>query len=121
MTPPVSVTFTATASTATLAFVTGADSGIVWVDCAQLESGSLVNRYNMIRNGDFTRITSGKPSEWTEYNENTTADGVVTTIDSLHPAFLNSNVLHLVSNPNKTAGVYQVLPMTGAKGDVYVV
>jgi len=126
------VSFKATAASVTLSFVTGAASGNVWVDCAQLEIGAVANRYNLIRNGDFTRVTSGnKPSEWTGYDANTAEDQVVSNVTGdiadvdgdarLHPTYLNNNVLQLNSNPEKTAGFYQVIPISGDADDVFTV
>lgn len=114
-------TFTATSTSATLYFITMGGPGTVWLDCAQLEEGAVVNRYNMIRNGDFSQNNSGVPTFWYANGVNTSDDAVVATTDILHPAFLSGNVMRLYGEPQTNKGFYQDLPLSGSEGDVYVI
>lgn len=117
----VSVTFPATSTSAVLYFATVGGPGTLWVDCAQLEEGSVPNRYNLLRNCDFSQNSSGVPTFWTANGVNTSSDAIVTTADSLHPTFLSNNRMRLYGDPQTNKGIYQDLPISGAQGDVFVV
>jgi len=114
-------TFTATATSATLYFITTGGPGAVWLDCAQLEESAVPNRYNLLRNGDFSQSASGTPVYWSANGNNTTSDAIVSTADTLHPTFLSSNCMRMYGNPLLYKGIYQDLPISGVKDDVFVV
>lgn len=116
----VAVSFTAASTSATLCFVT-TGTGTLWVDCAQLEVGSVPNRYNLLRNCDFSLNSSGVPTFWTANGVNTSEDAIVTDADALHPTFLTNNRMRLYGDPQTNKGIYQDLPLSGSQGDVYVV
>ena len=113
-------TFTATRADATLYFITMGGPGTVWIDCAQLEEGTVPNRYNLIRNSDFSQNDSGVPTFWTANGVNTSEDAIVTDADALHPTFLTNNRMRLYGDPQTNKGIYQDLPPSGSQGDVYV-
>ena len=115
----VAVSFTAASTSATLCFVT-TGTGTLWVDCAQLEVGSVPNRYNLLRNCDFSLNSSGVPTFWTANGSNTSGDAIVTSADDLHPSFLTNNRMRLYGDPQTNKGIYQDLPVSGSQGDVYV-
>lgn len=115
----VAVSFTAASTSATLCFVT-TGTGTLWVDCAQLEVGSVPNRYNLLRNCDFSLNSSGVPTFWTANGVNTSEDAIVTDADALHPTFLTNNRMRLHGDPQTNKGIYQDLPLSGSQGDVYV-
>ena len=115
----VAVSFTAASTSATLCFVT-MGTGTLWVDCAQLEVGSVPNRYNLLRNCDFSLNSSGVPTFWTANGSNTSGDAIVTSADDLHPSFLTNNRMRLYGDPQTNKGIYQDLPLSGSQGDVYV-
>lgn len=116
----VAVSFTAASTSATLYFVT-TGTGTLWVDCAQLEVGSVPNRYNLLRNCDFSLNSSGVPTFWTANGSNTSGDAIVTSADDLHPSFLTNNRMRLYGDPQTNKGIYQDLPVSGSQGDVFVV
>ena len=95
--------------------------GTVWIDCAQLEEGAVPNRYNLLRNGDFSQNNSGVPTFWTANGVNTSSDAIVTGADDLHPTFLSNNRMRLYGDPQTNKGIYQDLPISGNQGDVFVV
>ncbi len=113
-------TFTATQVDATLYFITMGGPGTIWIDCAQLEEGTVPNRYNLIRNSDFSQNDSGVPTFWTANGVNTSEDAIVTDADALHPTFLTNNRMRLYGDPQTNKGIYQDLPLSGSQGDVYV-
>ncbi len=113
-------TFTATATSATLYFITMGGPGTIWIDCAQLEEGAVPNRYNLLRNCDFSQNSSGVPTFWTANGVNTSEDAIVTDADALHPTFLTNNRMRLYGEPQTNKGIYQDLPLSGSQGDVYV-
>lgn len=115
----VAVSFTAASTSATLCFVT-TGTGTIWIDCAQLEVGSVPNRYNLLRNCDFSLNSSGVPTFWTANGVNTSEDAIVTDADALHPTFLTNNRMRLYGDPQTNKGIYQDLPLSGSQGDVYV-
>ena len=36
----------------------------VFFDAMQLERGTVANSFNLVENGDFTRVTSNRPDKW---------------------------------------------------------
>lgn len=114
-------TFTATATSATLYFITMGGPGTMWIDSAQLEEGAVPNRYNLLRNCDFSQNSSGVPTFWTANGANTSDDAIVTSADDLHPTFLTNNRMRLYGDPQTNKGIYQDLPISGSQGDVFVV
>lgn len=114
-------TFTAEATSADLFFITIDGPGNVWIDCAQLEEGAVPNRYNLLRNGDFSQNSNGVPTFWTANGVNTSSDAIVTSADDLHPTFLSNNRMRLYGDPQTNKGIYQDLPISGNQGDVFVV
>lgn len=120
----IQLTFTATATDAQLHFLTKGPSGTtgyLWLDSVQLEEGCVANRYNILENGDFSLNDSGVPTFWTANGVNTSADGIVTDADALHPTFLSNNRMRLYGDPQTNKGFYQDLPLSGSQGDVFVV
>lgn len=115
----VSATFTATSTSATLYFI-AVGTGTLWLDAAQFEEGRVVNRYNLIRNGDFSMNSSGVPTFWTANGSNDSDDEIVATEDWEHPTFLHDNVMRIYGDPQTNKGIYQDLPISGSEGDVYV-
>lgn len=115
----VSATFTATSTSATLYFI-AVGTGTLWLDAAQFEEGCVVNRYNLIRNGDFSMNSSGVPTFWTANGSNDSDDEIVATEDWEHPTFLHDNVMRIYGDPQTNKGIYQDLPISGSEGDVYV-
>lgn len=92
-----SVTFTASASSVTVAVVVPKGNGEkVYVDSLQLERGSVPNRYNMIVNGDLTGGTGA-------YTLNYGIDCAVIDVDNAkfaaardtHPSFLDDSVYEM--------------------------
>lgn len=115
----VSATFTATSTSATLYFI-AVGTGTLWLDAAQFEEGRVVNRYNLIRNGDFSYNSSGVPTFWTANGSNDSDDEIIATEDWEHPTFLHDNVMRIYGEPQTNKGIYQDLPISGSEGDVYV-
>lgn len=115
----VSATFTATSTSAVLYFI-AVGTGTLWLDAAQFEEGSVANRYNLIRNGDFSQNSSGVPTFWTANGSNDSDDEIIVTDDELHPDFLSGNVMRLYGDPQTNKGIYQDLPISGSEGDVFV-
>ena len=115
----VSATFTATSTSATLYFI-AVGTGTLWLDAAQFEEGCVANRYNLIRNGDFSYNSSGVPTFWTANGSNDSDDELIATDDLMHPTFLHYNVMRIYGDPQTNKGIYQDLPISGSEGDVYV-
>lgn len=115
----ITATFTATAASATVYFI-AEGTGTLWLDAAQLEAGSVVNRYNLLLNGDFSANDSGVPTFWSARSGNDGDDGVIWSEDYLHPEFLSNNCVRLYGDPQLNKGIQQAVPVSGQKGDVYV-
>ena len=112
-------TFTATQTSANLYFITMGGPGTMWIDAAQLEEGSVPNRYNLLENCDFSQ-SSSSPTFWTENGANDGDDGLIELMDDYQPAFLSANAMRLYGDPESNKGFYQDLAVSGAKDDVYV-
>ena len=105
-------------------------TGTVYLDCAQLEVGESANRYNILENGNFSFSSAATGMQyWTGYDENTDEDTFLSWIEfptyaegyPIPPEDLPQTMLCLNGSPDKTAGYYQELPISGNKDDVYVV
>ena len=120
----ISLTFTvpvgASSAVATLRLMAADGIGSVWFDSAQLEEGAVANRYNMLINGDFTFNVNGKPEKWLENSSNAAADKVYAAYEGQKPEGLSQNTLRIYGAGRTTyPGIYQDIPMTGLKNDVY--
>ena len=119
-----SVTFTlpenSAGDTVTVRIMAVGGIGTACFDCAQLEEGAIANPYNMLENGDFTFNVNGKPESWLENSANTASDQVYDTYSGSKPEGLSENTMRIYGRGySKNPGIYQDIPMTGLKGDVY--
>ena len=90
--------------------------GTVYVDSAQLEAGSVPNRYNMLENGDF----SNGIARWTESaNIDASTDGVKTVSHVSHPTSFSDSVYHIRGLCDCTKYLTQSISVQGKKGDTY--
>ena len=114
-------TFTATATSATLYFITMGGPGTVWIDCAQLEESAVANRYNMLINGDFSFNSGAHPTGWLANASNTATDIVYTTYDGVKPEGLSANTMRMYgTGRTKYAGIFQDISQSGNTGDVFI-
>ena len=111
----------AQSNTVTLRFMAAGGAGVVRLDAAQLETGEIMNRHNLLQNGSFTMNTSGAPFRWTAGEDNTETDGVYTTATGDRPQGLYGNVLRLYGEPGKIKSFYQGFTCFGNAGDVFTV
>lgn len=106
---------------ATVRLMAGGGAGTVWFDCAQLEAGEVANRYNMLTNGDFTFNCGAHPTGWSKNSSNTSEDMVYADCTGSKPEGLSANTMRLYgTGRTKYAGIYQDIPISGSKGDVFV-
>ena len=100
-------------------FLTAAQSNGAYFDGVQLENMPTASRYNLVENGDF-RFT-GTDGVWTKYTNCTANDTYVTPTD-FDPAApqLDGNYYSITGNRTKTKNIKQVVNVSGAKGDSYV-
>lgn len=106
---------------ATVRLMAGGGAGTVWFDCAQLEAGEVANRYNMLTNGDFTFNCGAHPTGWSKNSSNTNEDMVYADCTGTKPEGLSANTMRLYgTGRTKYAGIYQDIPISGSKGDVFV-
>ena len=109
--------------------VCGAASGTAWFACPQLETGEVMNAFNLVSNGDFRyTTTSGAqtlPLDWDQGANNlTTANTGVfaASTDSTFPSALEGNYVQVEGRPDKSLmGFVQYYDMTGKAGDIFVV
>lgn len=120
-----SVNFTlpadSTSDAVTVRLMAAGGTGTVWFDCAQLEEGPVANSYNMLINGDFTLNADAHPTGWSKNSSNTSKDIVYTSCTGTKPEGLSTNTMRMYgTGRTKYAGIYQDLPVSGSKGDVFV-
>ncbi len=89
-------------------------SGTTYVDAVQFEEGEAPNRYNMLKNSDF----SDGMSSWTN-NGTTSSDGIVTDTSDSHPDSLSDYVYHIVGSSQNEKCIEQSISVNGKKGDTY--
>ena len=130
--PSITFDFTyGSATSVTAALVVSGSAGTVYFSCPQLEEGVIANRPNLLRNADFTRITTNNdgttarkfPKSWTASSGITTStkNGILTSGHGM-PAALRGNALREVSAPTRDAVSFvQDVPVYGSSGDVFVV
>ena len=120
-----SVNFTlpadSTSDAVTVRLMAAGGTGTVWFDCAQLEEGPVANSYNMLINGDFSLNADAHPTGWSKNSSNTSKDIVYTSCTGAKPEGLSTNTMRMYgTGRTKYAGIYQDLPVSGSKGDVFV-
>ena len=121
----ISLTFTlpanSTSTSVTVRLMAADGTGSVWFDCVQLEEGTIANRYNMLLNGDFTFNSGAHPTAWLANSSNVSSTDIVKTSSTGNkPEGLSKNTMYLYgTGRTKYAGIYQDIPMSGSKGDVY--
>ena len=112
-----SVTFTMPedAASAQLCVVLRNAKGTAYFDGLQVERGSATNAYNMLENSSFDVVSSGKPSNWTMGNNEST-DGSSTTYKKD-----GSYSVKIVGKASASKYIYQQVPVSGSESDIYTV
>lgn len=97
-------------------------SGTVWFDCLQLEEGSVINRYNLVQNADFTSYSGNTPTFWVR-NNLAASDTVDTSADNSNPAYMSDTRFKINGDcvPGNWKSIDQAVPVSGNAGDSYVV
>ena len=106
------VTFTAPSGSIKVKLV-NTGSSTVYVDTVQLEAGETPNRANLLTNSDFSDGSNNFNSHNFASN-----DGVVTTTDSTHPAYLSDSVFKITGDM-KQEYLSQTIYVAGKNGDTY--
>ena len=114
----VTITFPADAtSTSVIARVSlEGEQGKAYFDCLQVEDGSIMNRYNLVENPDF----SYGLEFWTKNPDMASGDTIVTLNDASYPKHLEKNAFKVQGESTKSKNIYQTVFMNGKKGDVFV-
>ncbi len=88
-------------------------TGTVYIDAAQLETGVVSSRYNLIENGWFKDAAGTTvPSGWAGENNNTSYDMVA--------AGREGNGFSFKGGTESAKGLVQTVPVSGSAGDSYV-
>ena len=106
-----------------------AGGGTAWFACPQLETGEVMNAFNLVSNGDFryTEVSGAQtlPLDWGQgaFNLNTAGTGVfAASTDATFPSALEGNYVQVEGRPDKTLmGFVQNFDMKGKAGDIFVV
>lgn len=122
----VSLTFTlpVDAASNSVYFRTGIvdGTGIAYFDCLQVEDGLIANRYNLVENPSF-KTDGGKLGSlyWSASGYDST-NALLNSSDSTYPSIIDSykTVYKMGGFSNKSKNVYQSIPVSGKKGDVFV-
>lgn len=93
-------------------------TGTAWFDGVQLEKQPVVNKYNMVQNGDMTFSTSGTPNFWAKSSGCTTSDASTTTADT-DRGLLDNNVFHIVGSFTADKSISQTIMVSGVTGDSF--
>lgn len=92
------------------------EQGKAYFDCLQVEDGSIMNRYNLVENPDF----SYGLEFWTKNPDMASGDTIVTLNDASYPKHLEKNAFKVQGESTKSKNIYQTVFMNGKKGDVFV-
>ena len=90
------------------------NTGVMYVDCVQLERANAASEYNLLENGEF-RSTTG----WTANTNCTTADHYYGDIATATEA-LEAGVFLVTGTPTVEKSISQDVVISGAAGDVLV-
>ena len=109
--------------------VCDATGGAAWFACPQLETGEVMNAFNLVSNGDFryTEVSGAQtlPLDWDQgaFNLTTANTGVfAASTDASFPSALEGNYVQVEGRPDKSLmGFVQYYDMTGKAGDIFVV
>jgi RHS repeat-associated protein len=93
-------------------------TGVSYFDGAQLEQSDVVNRYNLVQNGDMTVSTSGVPNFWTKNADCSSTEVAATTSDP-DRGLLDNNVFKIVGDATKSRQLIQTIMVSGAAGDSF--
>lgn len=111
----------------------GNGTGSVYFDGTMLEEGETASELGneLMEGGDFSRMTLGAPSGWQAYQHNTPAtDKVIASPGGNKPSFLGANslavkgeqrIVEVYYRAPKIGGFFKVLPISGKKGDSFVI
>lgn len=119
------VTFAATATTATVMLVVPANNGIIHGDSVQLEESETPSRYNMLENGDFRNgITCWEGRNYSAYNGvGSLTDPAYQEYTGNHPVKLGNSIYcfnHIAhSGEIRSEYVSQTITASGEIGDTY--
>ncbi len=106
------VTFTATANTATVYLVVAANNNVMHADSVQLEHAATPNRYNMLENSDFANGTTGYTLNYSNINS------VVQPAKENRPDLLDNHAFRFTNRMNN-GYIRQTIPVEGHAGDTY--
>ncbi len=90
-------------------------TGTAWFDGIQVETGTSVNKFNMIENSSMELATSEFSTSWRE-NNLTTSDVVVKTINRV-----GDNSFKMVGNAGLNKELVQDIDVKGKEGDSYII
>ena len=107
--------------------VSVATAGTAWFACPQIETGSVINSFSMVTDGDFQHSKKVDaqvlPVYWTKATNtlNTATTGVkARSTDSTFPSALSGNFIKIEGRPDKDkVGFTQQYAITGKKNDVF--
>ena len=86
-------------------------SGTVYIDSAQLETGEVANKFNLVKNSGFQRTTGGKLDHWS-FSETPSGSGLGYPPNHTQSALINPTI----SGRPKFS---QAINVQGKEGDVY--
>lgn len=96
-------------------------TGTAWFDALQLEDGSVINRYNLVENADFTSYAGNVPTFWVR-NALSSSDTIDASADSANPSYMSDARFMISGNstPETWKSIDQAIPVSGKAGDTYV-
>ena len=86
-------------------------SGTLYVDSAQLETGEVANKLNLIKNSGFQSTTNGKLDHWS-FSETPSGSGVGSPPSHTQAALINPTI-------SGRPKLFQAINVQGKEGDVY--
>lgn len=92
--------------------------GTAYYDGVQVELQPVVNRYNLVQNGDMSISTSGTPNYWTKSAGCTTSDTATTTSDPGR-GLLDNDVFKIVGGPVIVKELSQTINVSGLANDTF--
>ena len=95
--------------------------GTAYFDCVQLEQSPSASRYNLVENGDFSRLktTETDSYNWLESSACTTSENRILFTGETAAPNLDNFVYTVTGSPTASKQNYQDLVVTGSAGDVY--
>ncbi|MDT8719689.1 discoidin domain-containing protein, partial [Clostridium sp. 19966] len=95
------------------------EAGTAYIDCIQLEEGSVANRYNIVENSDF-QYGGDVPDFWSRSGAANSNDKAINYNDATYPVGMNNRCFQIAGGNTLDKQLSQNVGVKGNQGDILV-